>query len=160
MKLVFIINGQDTPFTFRGKPAMVEVVTKVLRKSGNHLRPANEWELRDTRGALLEKWRTADELGLKSGDRFFLSLRVGAGGDQEALCREYLKQHFDECVPGMKCGATTTGCRPGTCMHRRTVRNADGSYWMKPLPGTPHGTFDLTLTGFTSIHLTTGERNT
>ncbi len=79
--LVFIINGQDTPIEANVETPLAVAVEHALKKSGNTGREAEEWEVRDVNGVLLEKGRKIKDLGLKNGARLFLSLRVGAGGD-------------------------------------------------------------------------------
>ena len=79
--LVFIINGQDFPLTGVNINAPLLVAVKhVLKDSGNTGREAEEWEVRDINGVLLEKNRSPKDLGLANGARLFLSLQVGAGG--------------------------------------------------------------------------------
>ena len=80
--LVFIINGQDTPVEANVEAPLAVAVEYALKASGNTgRREAEEWEVRDASGVLLEKARKIKDLGLKNGARLFLSLRVGAGGD-------------------------------------------------------------------------------
>ena len=78
--LIFIINGQDFPIEANVQAPLMEAVQRALAGSGNTGRPADEWEVRDAGGVLLEKNRTPKDLGLDNGARLFLSLRVGAGG--------------------------------------------------------------------------------
>lgn len=78
--LIFIINGQDFLVEANVQAPLMEAVQRALAESGNTGRPPDEWEVRDVGGVLLEKHRTPKELGLQSGARLFLSLRVGAGG--------------------------------------------------------------------------------
>ena len=77
--LIFIINGQDTSIEANIEALLAVAVEHALKTSGNS-RNAEEWEVRDAKGVLLEKSRKIKDLGLKDGARLFLSLRVGAGG--------------------------------------------------------------------------------
>jgi hypothetical protein len=79
--LVFIINGENFRVETNVNAQMVSAVEKALQDSGNTgRRNPDEWELRDSSGALLEIHRKVQDLGLKDGARLFLSLRVAAGG--------------------------------------------------------------------------------
>jgi hypothetical protein len=78
--LIFIINGQDYPTHVDPRLPLSIGVQRVLQESGNTGRPADEWEVRDAAGVLLETNRSPHELGLHDGTRLFLSLKVGAGG--------------------------------------------------------------------------------
>ena len=78
--LIFIINGQDFTVEANAHAPLLEAVQRALVESGNQGRPAEEWEVRNVSGVLLDKSKTPLELGLDNGTRLFLSLRVGAGG--------------------------------------------------------------------------------
>lgn len=79
--LSFIINGEDFRVETSVHAPLLVAVEKALVSSGNTgRRDPREWEVRDSGGVLLEVDRTISQLGLKSGTRLFLSLRVGAGG--------------------------------------------------------------------------------
>jgi hypothetical protein len=78
--LVFIINGEDFKVISDESSPLKLAVDQALRESGNTGRPADEWEVRDVNGVLLEQHRTPKELHLHKGARLFLSLKVGAGG--------------------------------------------------------------------------------
>jgi len=78
--LVFIINGENFSVETNINAPLTAAVQRALSESGNSGRPLNEWEVRNSAGALLDVTRTVKELGLTNGARLFLSLRVGAGG--------------------------------------------------------------------------------
>lgn len=78
--LIFIINGQDYSIQVDTQLPLAIAVQQVLQESGNTGRPAEEWEVRDSAGALLETSRSPHALGLHNRTRLFLSLKVGAGG--------------------------------------------------------------------------------
>ncbi len=80
VRLIFIINGQDFAVEAHAHAPLLEAVRRALVESGNQGRPAEEWEVRNVSGVLLDKSKTPLELGLVDGTRLFLSLRVGAGG--------------------------------------------------------------------------------
>lgn len=81
IRLIFIINGQDFAVDANAHAPLLEAVRRALVESGNQGRPAEEWEVRNVSGVLLDKSKTPVELGLVDGTRLFLSLRVGAGGE-------------------------------------------------------------------------------
>jgi hypothetical protein len=80
--LVFIVNGEDFKIEIDPNDLLRIAVEKALSESGNTGRqdPA-EWEVRDSAGVLLEMARKIKDLGLADGARLFLSLKVGAGGN-------------------------------------------------------------------------------
>jgi hypothetical protein len=79
--LAFIINGENFAVKTNVEAPLREAVSRALSESRNTGRPPNEWEVRDASGVLLETNRKISDLGLKDGTRLFLSLRVGAGGN-------------------------------------------------------------------------------
>lgn len=80
-ELVFILNGENIELKVNPEAPLAHAVEKALREGGNSGRKApSEWELRDAAGKLLDMQKSAKELGLASGTRLYLSLRVGAGG--------------------------------------------------------------------------------
>jgi hypothetical protein len=85
ISLVFIINGQPLPIETNANAPLRSAVQRALSESGNTGRPADEWEVRDANGILLETSRKVSDLDLSDGTRLFVSLRVGAGG--ERACR-------------------------------------------------------------------------
>jgi hypothetical protein len=79
--LVFVLNGEDIDLRVNPEASLSHAVEKALIDSGNSGRKnPSEWELRDAAGKLLDMQRSAKDLGLVSGTRLYLSLRVGAGG--------------------------------------------------------------------------------
>jgi hypothetical protein len=80
LKLIFIINGQDLLIEADRNAPLKLAVMRALEISGNTGRPAEEWEVRNVGGVLLEQNRTPEELHLENKARLFLSLQVGAGG--------------------------------------------------------------------------------
>lgn len=79
IRLIFIINGEESQQTVNGNPPLQVGVQHALKETGNN-RDVSEWEVRNSSGALLDISRSAAQLGLNDGDRLMLSLRVGAGG--------------------------------------------------------------------------------
>jgi hypothetical protein len=80
--LVFIINGEDFKVSTNVDDLLRVAVEEALKVSGNTgRRDPSEWEVRNSAGVLLEMAREIRALGLTCGARLFLSLKVGAGGD-------------------------------------------------------------------------------
>jgi hypothetical protein len=80
--LIFIINGEDFKVKTHVEDFLSAAVEKALVESGNTgRRDPSEWEVRDSAGVLLEMAREIKALGLEDGARLFLSLKVGAGGN-------------------------------------------------------------------------------
>lgn len=79
--LIFIVNGVDHRVSANVEAPLVVAVQHALADSGNTGRPAQDWEVRNSAGVLLEQNRTLEDLHLEDGARLFLSLHVGAGGD-------------------------------------------------------------------------------
>jgi hypothetical protein len=80
--LVFIINGEDFKVHTNLDDLLRVAVEEALKVSGNTgRRDPSEWEVRNSAGVLLEMAREIRALGLADGARLFLSLKVGAGGD-------------------------------------------------------------------------------
>ena len=81
MILIFIVNGEDVQVSTDSEASLEWVRDKALRLSHNTGRLPGDWEVRDLDGQLIEDLsRTIGELGLTSGTRMFLTLKVGAGG--------------------------------------------------------------------------------
>ena len=80
--LIFIINGEDFKVETKTDNLLRVAVEKALTVSGNTgRRDPSEWEVRNSAGVLLEMGREIRELELAEGARLFLSLKVGAGGN-------------------------------------------------------------------------------
>jgi hypothetical protein len=80
LQLIFVINGEDVPVTLNDHSPLHVGVTDALRQSENSSRDAQQWELRDSKGVLIDIGRTSLDYRFPSGTRLFLSLKVGAGG--------------------------------------------------------------------------------
>jgi hypothetical protein len=80
--LIFIINGEDFEIETNIDDLLRKAVEEALKVSGNTgRRDPSEWEVRNSAGVLLEMAREIRALGLEKGARLFLSLKVGAGGN-------------------------------------------------------------------------------
>jgi len=84
MELVFIVNGVNikvkvlpTGFVRTGK-------RKALELGNNTGRPPSEWEVHNESGSPLDSDAKWIKYGIEDGDRIFLNLAVGAGGNRMA----------------------------------------------------------------------------
>jgi len=80
ISLIFIVNGVDVPIDANLNQPLKVAREKALKESNNTGRPADEWEIHNDKGQILDPDKKVKELGLTDGDRLFLNLKVGAGG--------------------------------------------------------------------------------
>ena len=84
-------GSEKTTFTIvvNGTPAVIEqnnnsplhaVIERALGETGNVGQPAENWELRDEQGVLLEPGRKIGSYGFPALITLFLSLKAGVGG--------------------------------------------------------------------------------
>ena len=85
MNINFLINGEETPVTAISEVPLSWALEDVLKYTSNGGRPLDDWECRDATGVLLEVGRSPSVLGLTDNVRLFLSVRVGAGGEEKAI---------------------------------------------------------------------------
>ncbi|MFI5298499.1 MAG: DUF2604 domain-containing protein [Polyangiales bacterium] len=78
--LTFVVNGEDVPVELDLNAPLSEGRRMALDQSRNTGRPAEDWEIRDEAGRLLEPAMTPSSLDLLPRALLFLSLRIGAGG--------------------------------------------------------------------------------
>jgi len=74
---VFIVNGESYAIRCEDDSPAVVAVRRALKISSNISRPLDDWELRNARGVRI------DDLETITNAEYFLTLRVGAGGDTE-----------------------------------------------------------------------------
>lgn len=79
--VIFIINGEDVAVAARKDEPFTATIQDALKKSQNTGRPFDAWEFRDLDGKLLDPDQTPTAYGVARGERFFLTLKVGAGGN-------------------------------------------------------------------------------
>jgi uncharacterized protein DUF2604 len=80
VELVVVVNGQPLPLEVNVSETLRELVTIALERSGNSGQPAENWELRDAEGHVLNLDRSVGEFNFKEGTKLFLSLKAGVGG--------------------------------------------------------------------------------
>lgn len=84
MILIFLINGEDVPVETDELEFLYKARNKALADSHNTGRPAEEWEIRNEKGELLDpNTRVSFGNDLKNGSKLFLTLEVGFGGSTE-----------------------------------------------------------------------------
>lgn len=79
VELVFIVNGEDVSVKSTPMQSLRGARNDALRFSGNTGRHSNDWEVRDINGRLMVEL-DGPVRDIASGSRFFLTLKVGAGG--------------------------------------------------------------------------------
>lgn len=85
MELMMIINGVDVPVQVSMSDPIRVARDLALVPSNNTGRPVNEWEVHNEYGECIDPNTLIEEMNVFDGDRFFITLQVGAGGiKQEA----------------------------------------------------------------------------
>lgn len=80
MTIDVVVSGQLARVRAGKRTKLRDVAERALRASGNEGAPLDEWELRRTDGALLDKSRTVAQVGLVEPATLFLSPRAGWAG--------------------------------------------------------------------------------
>ena len=81
MKLTFIVSGQEVVQEMCPHETLRAWRNNALTRSGNLGRPVDDWEVRDSKGNRIMGLDTSvEEHGFVAGEKFFLTLPVGAGG--------------------------------------------------------------------------------
>jgi hypothetical protein len=81
MKVVVVVNGEETEVEAGEGALFSEVRAKALEQSRNTARPPEDWELRDVEGFLVDfNEKVPAEQGPHGAPVFFLTLALGAGG--------------------------------------------------------------------------------
>jgi len=81
MILTIIVNGNDVAVPAELADTLAEVRDAALRLSNNTGRPFTEWEVYNDRGECLDTSLQIEELPINDGDRLFVTLKTGAGGE-------------------------------------------------------------------------------
>jgi len=93
--LIFIVNGEDVAVENSPEDSLDSARDKALTSSHNTGRPLNEWEIRNEKGELLNPKDLISTIGATNGDKFFLTLEVGFGGDPFLLLTDYDKCFYE-----------------------------------------------------------------
>ncbi|HVF71030.1 MAG TPA: DUF2604 domain-containing protein [Chthoniobacterales bacterium] len=78
--LTIVVNGNPTEVTANLNAPLRTVVNKALEQSGNVGQPAENWELRDAQGTLLDLDKKIGDYHFPADVKLFLSLKAGVGG--------------------------------------------------------------------------------
>ncbi len=78
--LVIVVNGEATTIDAQESEELRAVVELALTRTHNEGRPLDEWELRDSSGAILDLNRKVGSFDFRPGTTLFLSVRAGIGG--------------------------------------------------------------------------------
>lgn len=78
--LTVVVNGTPTVVEVNSNAALQSVVGRALEQTGNSGQPADNWELRDAAGQLLELKKKIKDFDFPVDVRLFLNLKAGVGG--------------------------------------------------------------------------------
>jgi hypothetical protein len=78
--LVVVVNGTPTVVTANLNAPLHSIIGKALEQTNNSGQPAENWELRDGAGQILDPDAKIGTFGFSSDTRLFLNLRAGVGG--------------------------------------------------------------------------------
>ena len=77
----FIVNGEEIHLDPEPTRLLQDVVLDALAQSQNSSRPPDDWELRHENGVCIrDQTQTFGSYGFAEGAFFYLTLRIGAGG--------------------------------------------------------------------------------
>lgn len=78
--LAVVVNGQPTVVGGNKNAPLHTVIARALEQTGNAGQPPDNWELRDTAGALLPLDQKISDFNFPADVRLFLNLKAGVGG--------------------------------------------------------------------------------
>ena len=79
-KITIVVNGKPETVEVALDEQIGQAVKAALEQSGNSGQPAEQWELRDEAGQILDPGKKIGESGIGLGAKLFLSLKAGVGG--------------------------------------------------------------------------------
>lgn len=80
IEIEVVVNGQPTTVEANVNSPLHTVISQALELTGDAGQPAENWELRDAGGALLDTSMKIKDFGFPPGVRLFLNLKAGVGG--------------------------------------------------------------------------------
>lgn len=80
IQLAIVVNGQLTLVEANPEAALESVIPKALDQTGNHGQPAENWELRDADGGVLDVHKSIESYNFPPDVKLFLNLKAGVGG--------------------------------------------------------------------------------
>ena len=85
MEVVFIVNGVNVKVKVLPTGYIRTGKKKALELSGNTGRPPEEWDVHSDAGQSLDSDARWNKYGVEDGDRIFLNLKIGVGGESEGV---------------------------------------------------------------------------
>jgi hypothetical protein len=80
IEILVVVNGQQAPIGANANSPLRSIVGKALQDTGNTGQGAENWELRDGNGTLLDLDAKIASFDFGPAVRLFLNLRAGIGG--------------------------------------------------------------------------------
>ena len=80
ISITVVVNGQPTVVDAVEDDPLSTIVPDALRQTENSGQPAENWELRDADGNLLDPAKKIGDYGFPPKVRLFLNLKAGIGG--------------------------------------------------------------------------------
>ena len=82
ISITVVVNGKPTDVDAFDSEPLGSIIPDALQQTGNTGQPANNWELRDSYGNLLDLQKKIGEYGFEEKVRLFLNLKAGVGGHE------------------------------------------------------------------------------
>jgi hypothetical protein len=82
ISITVVVNGKPTDVDAFDSEPLGSIIPDALQQTGNTGQPANNWELRDSDGNLLDLQKKIGEYGFEEKVRLFLNLKAGVGGHE------------------------------------------------------------------------------
>ena len=80
ISITVVVNGQPTVVETTEDAPLGKIIPYALRQTENSGQPAENWELRDGDGNLLDLTKKIGDYGFPPKVRLFLNLKAGVGG--------------------------------------------------------------------------------
>ena len=80
ISITVVVNGQPTVVDAINDAPLGAIIPDALRQTENSGQPAENWELRDADGNLLDLTKKIGDYGFQPKVRLFLNLKAGVGG--------------------------------------------------------------------------------
>ena len=75
-----VVNGTPTEVEANDHSPLKVLIPKALHATGNSGQPADQWELKDSAGNLLDLEKKIGDYHFADDTKLFLSLKAGVGG--------------------------------------------------------------------------------
>lgn len=80
LAITVVVNGQPTVVEANVHAPLRTIIPKALEQTGNTGQPADQWELRDSAGELLDLDKKIEDFHFPANVTLFLNLKAGVGG--------------------------------------------------------------------------------